>query len=244
MRRATSLLFRIIVLPGLTLLTLFTQLYATPPDVVETRETIIGANDSLMAFYELRTGNKGSHYINEEELTFVLREISTRKDLIRTVVSRVEYLYDFDTDEIVRHVRESNQLDLAAVINENNLSLPVSPEWELPVAMEGKRMVSENGEGERFLLLEESEFLNLFDYNPDYPEDLKEMEFKVVRTYSCYGSEWDFVEVATVSEDFFNATTRIIPILQSSRLAPIGDEQGSLWESWNAIRWITSLHTV
>ena len=243
MRISTPAHRHFVTLLGLISLLLTGDLFATPPDVITIRETIIGADDSVMALYELRTDNQGSHFMHEEKLTFVLREIESGREVMRQVVSRVEYVYDFDIEEFVREVREAHAFDLAGAINEHNLSLSSVSEWELPMTMVGERMVGEDEEGRQFDILSDSLFLARFAYKEEYPEELEYMSFKVVRTYSCFGSEWDFVEVATVSEENFNATTRIIPILQSSRIAPAGDEQGSLWESWDALRWLTRVHT-
>ncbi len=188
-----------------------TPLMGTPPDIVEIREVLLGANDSVMALYEMRTENQGSHYFHGETLSFVLREIATGRELDRRIVSRVTYIFDFDTDEVKRSVVAVESFDLTATIQEHRLSLAIPGYergmlevigWDLMLRREGR---------DRALLMSKETLLETFRLEEFGPPDPEFDRLLLVRTYRAYLSPWIFLELSRENEDGIEVT-RIVAI--------------------------------
>lgn len=189
------------------------SLHATPPDIVEIREILVGSNDSVMALYEVLTENRGSHFFHGERLSFLLREIATNKEIERRVVSRVEYHYNFDTEETDRTVVETSELDLAAQVNLYGLSIAMPSYLAESIETLGWDLVVVGGSGDSLVLVSAETMRQAFGITTEEESSYSNHDRLVpVRVYTCFLSSWIFVEVARENDDGVDQGTRVVAI--------------------------------
>ena len=183
---------------------------ATPPDIVEIREILVGANDSVMALYEMRTENRGSHFFHGETFSLVLREIKGGKEVARRVVSRVEYIYDLDADTVDRRVIESHEVGAGALLADRGLAMALPSYVPVSIETDGWSLVMGGESDDPVTLIAAETMQRIFDI---VPEEMYVSEFDrllPIRFYHSYGSPWLFLEIAWENDDEPRQETRIV----------------------------------
>ena len=185
------------------------RLAATPPDVVETRESLLGADDSIMALWVQTRENEGSHYFRRETLTLSLRRIADGTEIERKVISVVEYLPDVNGEDSARVVVESHDLDVASLLRRLPLELPFHSGWMTSFVMQGASLGYDDRGMRTVPVLDSTTIRRYFDAEE---EEAGESEYILHSVLRVRSGRWLFVEIRRDDGVAIEPTTRIVPV--------------------------------